>query len=335
MRIETVAVPQALGSILMHNVADGHGGLVVKKGVRIAVEHVALLLAAGCGEVQVAVLDASDVHEDEAASTLAGALQAEHMAVARPAGGRANLRAKVDGLLEIDAERLLKLNMVPGIGVGTRRQGALVGPNQESDNVATVKILPFALPRARLEQAVELAQRRPGILKLRPFQVGRRVAVLLVGDPSVQAELAESYVPATQARVERLAGRLEAVERAVQEEAEICAAAARLLDAADLLVVAGQTSIMDEQDTTVRAMEAVGGEGTLFGTPVEPGNMLALTYVRGKAVLCVPGCAKSLKRNVVDLVLPRLMLGDRLERRDIAALGLGGFLTAAERAGAA
>jgi hypothetical protein len=43
----------------------------------------------------------------------------------------------------------------------------------------------------------------------------------------------------------------------------------------------------------------------------------------------VPG----LKRNVVDIVLPRLLLGDRLARRDIAALGLGGFLTAAERAG--
>jgi len=49
--------------------------------------------------------------------------------------------------------------------------------------------------------------------------------------------------------------------------------------------------------------------------------------------MCAPGCARGLKRNVVDLVLPRLLLGDRLERRDIAALGLGGFLTAAERAG--
>jgi hypothetical protein len=49
--------------------------------------------------------------------------------------------------------------------------------------------------------------------------------------------------------------------------------------------------------------------------------------------MCVPGCAKGLRRNVVDLVLPRLLLGDRLGRPEIAALGLGGFMTKEERAG--
>ena len=66
---------------------------------------------------------------------------------------------------------------------------------------------------------------------------------------------------------------------------------------------------------------------------MEPGNLLALAYFPGTPAMCAPGCAKGLKRNVVDLVLPRLLLGDRLDRRDVAALGLGGFLTAAERAG--
>ena len=66
---------------------------------------------------------------------------------------------------------------------------------------------------------------------------------------------------------------------------------------------------------------------------MEAGTLLALAYFPGTPVMCAPGCARGLKRNVVDLVLPRLLLGDRLERRDIAALGLGGFLTSAERAG--
>jgi molybdopterin biosynthesis enzyme len=73
----------------------------------------------------------------------------------------------------------------------------------------------------------------------------------------------------------------------------------------------------------------------LSGAPVEPGNLLALAYLPDTPVICVPGCAKSLKHNVVDLVLPRLLLGDRLDRRDIAGLALGGFLTATERAGEA
>jgi len=220
------------------------------------------------------------------------------------------------------------------MGLGTRRQHAVVGPNQETDAIGTVKIIPYAVRRKLLDRAVELAQRRPGIVEFRPFRPDRRAAMLFVGEPSVHDKLSETFLPATQARLERYAGRLAATEAVVQEEAAIGQAVARLMQSADLVIIAGQTSIMDEDDTTLRALRAIGAEGTLSGSPVEPGNMLALAYLSGKAVVCAPGCASSLKRSVMDLVLPRLLLGDRLERRDIAALGLGGFLSGAERGGA-
>jgi molybdopterin biosynthesis enzyme len=90
---------------------------------------------------------------------------------------------------------------------------------------------------------------------------------------------------------------------------------------------------MNEEDSTLRALRQAGAELTLSGAPVEPGNLLALAYLPDAPVLCAPGCARGLRRNVMDVVLPRLLLGDRLDRREVAALGLGGFLTAAERAG--
>lgn len=334
MRLEAVAVPEALGTILMHNVADDTGSKVLKKGTRLTEEHLAQLTEMGRAAVDVAVLEEGDIHEDEAALSLATALKSEHLTLSRPSGGRVNLRAQVDGLLEVDADRLLELNMLPGIGLGTRRQHAVVGPNQETDNVATLKIIPFAVDREILDRALELAQRRPGIVKLRPFQPGRRAAMLLVGEPSVHDKLAQTFRPATEARLARLTAQLVAIEPVVLKEEAIGQAVRRLLKAADLLIIAGQTSIMDENDTTLRALRAIGAEGILSGTPVEPGNLLALAYFPGKAVVCVPASAQSLKRNVVDLVLPRLLVGDRLERRDIAALGLGGFLAAAERGGA-
>jgi len=334
MRLETLAVPEALGTILMHNVADDAGTKVLKKGIRLTEEHLAQLAEMGRATVDVAVLEKGDLHEDEAAMSLAAALKTEHMTLSRPAGGRVNLRTQMDGLLQVEADRLLELNMIPGIGVGTRRQNSVVGPNQETDNIATVKIIPFAIQQRLLDDALGLAHRRPRIVDLRPFQPGRQAAMLLVGEPSVHDKLAETFLSATRARLAGLAAQLVATEAVVQEEQAIGQAAARLLEAADLLIIAGQTSIMDEDDTTLRALRAIGAESTLSGTPVEPGNLLALAYFPGKAVVCAPGSAQSLKRNVMDLVLPRLLLGDRLERRDIAALGLGGFLTAAERGGA-
>ena len=334
MRLEALAVSEALGAILMHNVADDTGNSALKKGTRLTEGHLTRLAMMGRATVDVVVLEKDDVHEDEAAVNLAAALKTGQMTLSRPTGGRVNLRVQVDGLLEVDAERLVELNMIPGIGLGTRRQHAVVGPNQDAGNIATLKIIPFAIGRGLLDQALELAQRRPGIVELRPLQPGRPAALLLVGEPSVHGRLAEAFVPATQARLERLSSRLAATEAVVQEEETIAQAAARLLEVADLLIVAGQTSIMDEDDTTLRALRAIGAESTLSGAPVEPGNLLALAYFPGKAVVCAPGSAQSLKRNVLDLVLPRLLVGDRLERRDIAALGLGGFLTAAERGGA-
>jgi molybdenum cofactor cytidylyltransferase len=83
---------------------------------------------------------------------------------------------------------------------------------------------------------------------------------------------------------------------------------------------------MDRHDIAPRAVELAGGEVVCFGAPVDPGNLLMLGYVGEVAVLGAPGCARSPKRNIVDLVLPRLLAGERLGRGDIVALGHGGLL---------
>ncbi|HSR33658.1 MAG TPA: molybdopterin-binding protein [Anaerolineae bacterium] len=337
MRLEERAVPDAFGTILMHNVADTEGKRTLKKGIRLTQDDLDQLAEMGYATVEVAVLDADDVHEDEAAVALAEAMQTEQMSFSRPTGGRVNLRCTMDGLLEVDAERLLEVNLLPGFALATRRHHTVVGPNQETDNLATLKIVPYAVSRADMDRALELASARPGIVEIRPFQPDRRVAMLFVAEPAAQDRTRDQYLPPTQARLERLGAKVVATEAVPQDESAIAQAAASLVEKVDVLIIAGQTSVIHEDDTTLRALRQAGAETTLSGAPVEPGNLLALAYFpgtpTGTPAMCAPGCAKGPKRNVVDLVLPRLLLGDRLERRDIAALGLGGFLTAAERAG--
>ncbi|MCB0016119.1 MAG: hypothetical protein KDE34_29585 [Anaerolineales bacterium] len=45
-----------------------------------------------------------------------------------------------------------------------------------------------------------------------------------------------------------------------------------------------------------------------------------------KPVLGAPGCIRSPKDNIVDIVLPRLLAGDYLTKLDIIDLGHGGLL---------
>jgi hypothetical protein len=326
VRFEERAVSETAGTLLAHNVADADGRRVLKKGTRLGEEHISRLAELGHSRVTVAALEADDVHENEAALVLAETLQTEQMRLTRVTGGRVNLVAKVDGLLEVDAKRLLELNMLPGITLATVPPQTVVGPNQKTAQVATLKIIPYAVPARDLGRALELARPRPGMVEVRPPPPGRRAAMLLTGEASAHDKIHADFVPPTRIRLERLGAELAAVEAVPQEPDAIREAAARLARESDLLVIAGQTSIMDEDDTTPRALREAGAEVVVHGAPVEPGNLLALAYFPNTPVLCAPGCARGLSHNVVDILLPRLLLGDRLDRADIAALGLGGLL---------
>ncbi|MGQ9600788.1 MAG: hypothetical protein ACUVWZ_15405 [Anaerolineae bacterium] len=55
MKLEQRAIADALGTILMHNVADAEGDRVLKKGARLTGDHLVLLAELGREVVDVAV----------------------------------------------------------------------------------------------------------------------------------------------------------------------------------------------------------------------------------------------------------------------------------------
>jgi molybdopterin biosynthesis enzyme len=114
------------------------------------------------------------------------------------------------------------------------------------------------------------------------------------------------------------------------DEPAIAAAIAELRPNAGLIIVAGETSIMDRDDVTPQGIRLAGGRIEHYGAPVEPGNLLLLAYL-GTAgqtlpVLGAPGCVRSRDVNIVDLLLPRLLAGEYIAKHDIVALGHGGLL---------
>lgn len=335
MKIEERAVVESglIGTVLLHNVMDAGGRRLLRKGMSLTEADVLILRQARIATVEVIVLEAEDVPEDDAALALAESLMTGEMETTRPSGGRVNLRTKVDGLLVVDEPRLRELNCVPGIAVATRRQHSVVGPRQETDNLATLKIIPFALPRMHLERAVEIIRREPHLLWLRPLPTAGRVAMLFVADEAVHDRLRADYMPPAEEKLACLGASIVATEDVTTNENEIAAAAVRLASGVDLLMVATQTSVAHQEDTIPRGLRRAGAGEVIVGAPVEPGNMMTLAHLAGIPVMVAPGCAKGRKRNAVDLVLPRLLVGERLTQADVAALGLGGFLTAPERCG--
>ncbi len=93
-----------------------------------------------------------------------------------------------------------------------------------------------------------------------------------------------------------------------------------------LILVASTTAPAGPEDVIGHAMTRVGAQIERFLAPVEPGNLLLLGYKDDIPILSAPGCFRSAKPNVVDLILPPLLARYRITSWEIGCLGHGGLL---------
>ena len=181
--------------------------------------------------------------------------------------------------------------------------------------VATIKIIPFAVPGTVL-QVAELQARqgaaagRPA-LALHPFRP-LKVGLVLTELPGVKESVMEGAVEVTRDRVEGLSGTLLPHERVRHENPAVADALGRLKRAgAQVLLIAGASAVVDRRDVGPAAIVRAGGAIDHFGMPVDPGNLICLGHIDAIPALVLPGCAKSPKLNGIDWVLQRLFAGVR------------------------
>lgn len=327
MKFGPVPLTEAEGKILGHNVAGIDGRRVLRKGKPLTAADVAYLRQIGRRAVYVAEIEPGDVDENSAAARIAQAAMGSHLRLADPTTGRANLYAETLGLLRVDAPRLAQLNSCPGVTLATL---ATHTPIAAGKMVATLKILPYALPAATVRQAESISRQPAPLLHLTPLHP-RRVSLILSGAPSTEGRIVRSFETALRSRIAALGSTITTVDFVpLEDEADEQRLAntiqTRLAAGHDLIILAGETAIMDRYDIAPRAIERAGGDITCFGAPVDPGNLLMLAYHGKIPILGAPSCARSPKENIVDLVLPRLLAGDLLTAADIIAFGHGGLL---------
>ena len=319
MKFGSIPVAEIVGAIVAH--AIRHGGLTLKKGQVVTPEHQAALAAAGVTEIIAARLEAGDVGEDDAARRLAERLAGPNLRMERAFTGRVNLFAEKAGLVIVDARAIARVNGVDeAITVATLAPFRAV---DAGDMVATVKIIPFAVPGDTLGAAIDAAGGAGvRVAPFRPLRVGV-VSTLLPGiKPSVVAKtlgvLAERLEPARAriVREERVPHEPEALARALSATAPDC----------DVLLIFGASAITDRRDVIPAAIEAFGGRVDHFGMPVDPGNLLLLGARGSLPIVGAPGCARSPKENGFDWVLQRVLAGVPITATDIMGMGVGGLL---------
>jgi molybdenum cofactor cytidylyltransferase len=326
MRFGRVPLASAEGAILAHT--RRLPGRVLRKGSVLDAGAIAALAADGVLDVIAAQLDEGDVPEDEAARRLAAALlapglQAPGIQASVASTGRVNLQASVPGLVQVDRAALDGINGIDeGLTVGTLPDAA---PAAARDMVATIKVIPFAVPEAALRRAEAAARERPP-LQLHPFRP-LRVGLVMTTLPGLKPSILDGTAAATAARVAGLTGTLLPPLTCAHAENEIADALHALMaDGADILLVAGASAVVDRRDVGPAGIVAAGGRVLHFGMPVDPGNLICLCVIGDRPALVLPGCARSPRLNGIDWVLARLFAGLPVDSRVISGMGAGGLL---------
>ncbi len=315
------ALADAEGAVLAHT--HRTPGRVVKKGTLLDAGAVEALRAAGLDPVVAARLEPGDVGEDDAARRIAAALLGPGLRVTGAATGRVNLTAGVAGLLRADRARIDAVNAVDeAVTVATLPDAT---PVAVGEMVATVKIIPFALPGDTLARA-EAACAGGGTMTVHAWQA-QRVGLVLTTLPGLKPSVIAGTVTAMAGRIDGIGGMLLPPLQCPHRAESIAAALRSLLeDGADLLLIAGASAVVDRRDVGPAGIVAAGGDILHFGMPVDPGNLICLGRIGDVPALVLPGCARSPKLNGIDLVLHRLAAGLPVTGATVAQMGVGGLL---------
>lgn len=321
MKFGPVPVNEAAGKILAHKLLSADGKKLFNKGHLLTKADTDVLRQNQIESVTVAAPDPTDLSENEAARRVGEALAGEHVRVQAPGVGRANLIATAEGPVRINVPALTRLNNIDeGITIATLHEHTLV---QTGQLLALVKIIPFAVAAARVEDVEATARESAPVISVRPL-IRQQVSLIISGPESARDTLLNDFTEPVRARIARLGSQLYNVEYVPHVSADI--AQAIHSHPADIVLLTSISATVDREDVIPSAIREAGGSLAHFGVPVDPGSLLVLGYRGQTPIVGLPGCVKSMQTNVVDMILPRLLAGERLTRADLVAIGHGGLL---------
>jgi molybdenum cofactor synthesis domain-containing protein len=362
---KAVPVQQAVGTVLAHDITEikpgEFKGRAFKKGHVIREEDVCHLQRLGKDHLFVLNIAEDELHENDAAHALATALMGSGVQSAgEPKEGKIDIIAERDGLLKIDREALLDFNMLGHVMCATLHNNTLV---KKGDLVAGTRAIPLVVKKDVVEEAVRIAEKgrergagsgEQGVIEVREVRKPR-AGVVITGNEVYHGRIKDAFAPVITKKIEEFGGELVGVYYAPDDKEFITDRLRELLNAgADLLITTGGMSV-DPDDVTRFAIRELGATDITYGSSVLPGAMFLVGYIqrtddrRQKTdnsedhgideslssdicplssdipILGIPACGMYAKTTVFDLVLPRVLAGERVGRRELAELGHGGL----------
>lgn len=324
--MKIIKLEDAVGHKLAHDITEirpgEFKGPAFLKGHTVCEADICRLQRLGKQHLYVLELAEDEIHENEAAAILAGALAGEGVVWENnPREGRINLHAAWDGLFRVDVAALTAFNLVEEVMCATLHNHTLV---RQGDRVGATRAIPLVMKRAVIEQAAAIAKQTGGVLSVARLRQAR-AGMLITGNEVYQGLIEDRFAPILSDKILALGSEVTAIEF-LPDDAQAIAQAiqSQLSRGCDLLLVTGGMSV-DPDDVTRHGIRLAGAQEIAYGSAVLPGAMFLMAYLGEVPILGVPACALHHRVTVLDLVLPRVLAGEKLGKVELARLGHGGL----------
>lgn len=322
--MKTVPVSSAVGMVLAHDMTQIIPGVFkgsrFKKGYVVKSSDIDVLLSIGKENLYVLELGKDDVHENDAAMRIATAAAGKGLTVVPKSEGKVELVAEYDGLLQIDVDMLMDLIDDDEIMFATIHRNQVV---RKGEIVAGTRVIPLFVKEEKVKRAEELciSKQMISVKKLKPFNIG----LITTGSEIYHGRIKDAFGPILKKKFSDLGSTVVKQIFADDNEDMISSAILQLVEeGVDMVAVTGGMSV-DPDDRTPAAIRKAGTEIITYGAPTLPGAMFLLGYIKDIPVVGLPGCVMYHKASIFELIVPRILAGERVNRRDIKALVHGGF----------
>ncbi len=284
------------------------------KGSTLTEENIKPLSALGVENVQVFLLGADDISEDEAAETAANHICGKGLNVVPVGRGRANLVATTDGIF-IPDKAIDSINLLDdAFSAASLPSHTAVYSGQL---VATIKVVPYAVSKVVLSKLTT----HDTMAQVHAYKKLKALAIVTGSD------ITDKIKHTLQHRLSRLNSNIEDYRVVAHNQTSVTEAINDLKRSdANLILLLGVSAISDHRDVIPAALEAANGKIIKLGIPTDPGNLLMLGQLCGKYVIGLPGCARSPALNGLDFVLERIAANLPLGHRELTLMGTGGLL---------
>lgn len=324
---KTIPVEDAVGMILPHDmteiIPDMKKGPAFKKGHIVRDEDIKKLKSMGKNRIYVLDISCDELHENQAALLMASSFAGKGIVYdKRPSEGKITLKAEHQGLLMVKTDALKEINMLGHVMMATLHTDT---PVKKGTVVAGLRAIPLVIEKSVVNNAVQTARNNRGIIEVLPWNISR-AAIVITGQEVYEGRIKDVFAPIITGKLEKFGVEVVYSDIVPDNIGTIRDSISKGVNAGAQLVMCTGGMSVDPDDVTRTAIKEAGATDIVYGSPVLPGAMFLAGYINNSLpILGIPACGMYYKTTVLDIVLPMVMAGIRINREKIASLGHGGL----------